>query len=97
MNHRSVNKEEDYDFARNDKVYKLMIPTYINEDGLVLYEIQLKDLVHNKLYTTKIRFKVIKDMHDKLVPLNVSIYLASFSCLPSQKLIFGEKQIKTLP
>ena len=53
----------DYDFSRSDKFYLLRIPTYVVEDGVVLYEMHLKDLTNNEAYVCKYRFKELKTVH----------------------------------
>lgn len=56
----------DYDFTRSDKFYQLKIPTYQIEEGVVFYEISLRDLVNNEVYLNRLRFKEMKNIHEAL-------------------------------
>jgi hypothetical protein len=61
----------DYDFSRSDKFYLLRIPTYVVEDGVVLYEMHLKDLTNNEVYVCKYRFKELKAVHETLEKFDI--------------------------
>jgi hypothetical protein len=50
----------DFDLSRTDKFYVLKIPTYSIENGVVLYEMVLKDLITGETYSCKYRFKELK-------------------------------------
>jgi len=41
-------------------------------DGVVLYEIVLKDLITNEVHVCRYRFKELKAIHDELVDLKVT-------------------------
>jgi len=50
----------------------LTIPAYKLEGDLVLYEIVLRDLVNAKQFISWVRFKSIKEIHQKLSLKNVT-------------------------
>jgi pullulanase/glycogen debranching enzyme len=65
----------DYDFSRSDKFYLLRIPTYAIEEGVVLYEMHLKDLTNNETYVCKYRFKDLKAVHETLEKFDTELPL----------------------
>ncbi len=68
----------DYDFSRSDKFYLLRIPTYVMEDGVVLYEMHLKDLTNNDTYHCRYRFKELKAVHETLEKFDLQTQLPPF-------------------
>lgn len=74
MQDSSENKDfiGDYDLSRTDKRFCIKIPRYSMEDGVVLYEIVLKDLVNNEVFLCSYRFKELKAINDELIDLKVS-------------------------
>jgi len=73
MKIKGLNKDflGNYDFSRTDKFFSLKIPLYHIEDGVVYYEINLKDLITSEVYICRCRFREIKSIHDKLINLKV--------------------------
>lgn len=61
----------DYDFSRADKFYTLKIPTYSIEEGVVFYQMNLKDLTNCEIYVCQYRFKDLKAVHESLEKLDV--------------------------
>lgn len=61
-----MNKEMDYDLTRNDKVYELKIPDYIQLKDVVFYNFELKDLLLNKKHCKLFRYSDLKEIHEKL-------------------------------
>lgn len=61
-----MNREIDYDLTRNDKVYELKIPDYVQLKDAVFYNFELKDLLHSKKHCKLFRYSDLKEIHEKL-------------------------------
>lgn len=81
----------DYDFSRSDKLFILKVPSYQLQDGVPYYEFNLRDLIHNDNYVSHFRYNELKNIHEILTKLNVTLSIFSLSSLPSQSLTFGLK------
>ena len=55
-----MNREIDYDLTRNDKVYELKIPDYVQLKDAVFYNFELKDLLHSKKHCKLFRYSDLK-------------------------------------
>lgn len=53
----------DFDFSRTDKFFHLRVPAYFIENGVVFYEMNLKDLTNGDVYICNYRFKELKNLH----------------------------------